>query len=142
MKGLYKFASFWLQNKKMRYLIAGAWNTLFGYGLMVVLFKCLSSYLHLVVIALISSFFSITVSFLSYKIFVFRTVGNWFTEWLRSFVVYGGATVFSIALLWLFIDGLDLNIYLAQGASTVLVVFASYIGHQKFTFKKNEQKIN
>ena len=138
MSQLYKFIYLGLQNEKIRYLAAGAWNTLFGYGLMIVLFEWLSSHLHLVVIAIISSFFSITVSFLTYKVFVFKTVGNWLSEWMRSFVVYGGATAFSIVLLWLFVDTFGLNIYIAQAASIVLVVFASYIGHQKFTFRKHE----
>lgn len=138
MSQFYKFIYLGLQNEKIRYLAAGAWNTLFGYGLMIILFELLSSHLHLVVIAAISSFFSITVSFLTYKVFVFKTMGNWLSEWMRSFVVYGGATAFSIALLWLLVDAFGLNIYIAQAISTVLVVFASYIGHQKFTFKKNE----
>ena len=128
-----------LRHKKVRYLCAGGWNTLFGYGLMVVLYECLNAHFHLVAIAVLSSFISISMSFLTYKVFVFRTQGSWINEWVRSFVVYGVASLFSILLLWLFVDLLGFNIYFSQAVSMILVVSASYLGHARFTFNKDEQ---
>lgn len=127
-----------LKDKRIRYLLAGGWNTFFGYGLMVVLYDLLSNQVHLVLIAFISSFIAISMSFATYKIFVFQTKGLWLIEWQRSFVVYGVATLFSIFLLWLFVDIYFFDIYVSQAMSSLLVILASYFGHKIFTFKKHE----
>lgn len=125
-----------LKDKKIRYVLAGAWNTLFGYCLMVSLYENFNKDLHLVFIAFLSSFIAITMSFLTYKIFVFKTKGNWFQEWMRSFLVYGGASLVSTTILWLLIDIFLIDIYIAQAISIVIVIIVSYISHSKFTFKK------
>lgn len=79
------------------------------------------------------------MSFLTYKLYVFRTQGNWLAEWLRSFIVYGGAAVLSTALLWGLVDFVQLNIYISQALAIIIVVVISYLGHSKFTFKIKEK---
>lgn len=80
----------------LRYLLVGGFNTLFGYGTFVTLLALLNSvvpqrFLPLTVIAasLLSSPINITVAFLGYKFFVFKTEGNYLREWLKCFAVYG-----------------------------------------------------
>ncbi len=78
-----------------RYLCVGVFNTLFGYCTFAITLFLLSKsvperYLYLTVIAAtaISTPLNITVSFLGYKYFVFRSRGHFLTEWLRCFGVY------------------------------------------------------
>jgi putative flippase GtrA len=49
--------------------------------------------------AVLSNFIAISVAFLGYKWFVFKTHGNYLHEWLRCFVVYGAAALPSLLLL-------------------------------------------
>jgi putative flippase GtrA len=121
--------------KHLRYLLVGGWNTLFGYGTMVGLYYLLSSHLHLVVIATIANLLAISMSFTTYKLFVFRSQGKWWHEYLRSYVVYGGNAIFGILGLWLLASGMGMPVWLAQGLLMVFGVVLSYIGHQKFTFR-------
>lgn len=125
-----------LSNKKMRYLIAGGWNTVFGYVLMIVMYETLKPYLHYTTIALPAGVIAISMSFLTYKLFVFRTKGPWLIEWMRSFVTYGVGMILSILLSWVMLDYFFWSIYIAQAVSTVAVFFASYFGHLNFTFKE------
>ena len=127
-----------LKDIRVRYFLAGAWNTLFGYGLMVYLYSIFNEKLHIVALAFSSSFIAISMSFITYKLFVYKTKGRWLAEWLRSFIVYGVATLFSIFLLWLFVEIVGINIYTSQALSSILVILGSYFGHQNFTFKKHE----
>lgn len=127
-----------LQDIRVRYLLAGAWNTLFGYSLMVYLYNVFNKQLHIVVVAFLSSFIAISMSFITYKCFVYKTKGGWLVEWLRSFIVYGVATLISIFLLWLFVEVIKINIYISQALSSILVILGSYFGHRNFTFKKHE----
>src|SRR5579875_4117721 len=79
-----------------RYLLVGAFNTLFGYCSFLVVVKLLSAviparYLSLTAIAgsIISTPLNITVAYFGYKFFVFKTKGNYLLEWLKCFAVYG-----------------------------------------------------
>ena len=78
------------------------------------------------------------MSFFTYKIFVFQTVGNWLQEYLRSYVVYGAMAIFSIFSLDILINYLKFNIWTAQALTIILGVIISYLGHRNFTFKVNK----
>ena len=123
-----------ISQKKIRYLLAGGWNTLFGYTVSVGLYNLLSEYIHLIAIALIAHFFAISMAFLTYKLFVFQTRGNWWKEYSRSYLVYGNTVVVSIGLLWLMVDYMAVPFWIAQGVIILIVVILSYIGHSCYTF--------
>jgi putative flippase GtrA len=80
----------------LRYLLVGAFNTLFGYVTYVVALSLLDGvlprrflYLTVVLASLIVTPINITVAFLGYKFLVFRTKGHFLREWLKCFAVYG-----------------------------------------------------
>lgn len=124
-----------LDAERLRYLVGGAWNTLFGYGVTVGLYLAFSHMLHIMLIGVIANVLAISMNFVVYKIFVFRSHGKWREEYLRSYVVYGGTAIVGIILLWLLVDGFHVKIWFAQGAVILITVVVSYIGHARFTFK-------
>jgi putative flippase GtrA len=80
----------------LRYLAVGIFNTIFGYCTFALTLFLLTHvtpqhYLYLTVIAasIISTPLNITVAYFGYKIFVFKTRGNYLIEWLKCFGVYG-----------------------------------------------------
>ena len=80
----------------LRYIGVGLFNTVFGYctfALTLFLLNHLVAqrFLYLTVIAasLISTPLNITVAYFGYKIFVFKTRGNYLIEWFKCFGVYG-----------------------------------------------------
>src|SRR5579863_2366850 len=84
-----------------RFLMVGAWNTVFGYATFAAMVALLEPRIsHGYVLAgLLSSVFSITVAFLGYKWFVFKTKGNYLREWLRCLAVYSGGIAMGTLLL-------------------------------------------
>lgn len=79
-----------------RYLAVGAFNTLFGYASFVTALTLLNRalpvrWLSLTVVlaSVLSTPVNITVAYFGYKLFVFRTHGNYLLEWLKCFAVYG-----------------------------------------------------
>lgn len=123
-----------INHKKIRYLLAGGWNTVFGYMVSVGLYYLLSEYIHLIAIALMAHFLAISMAFLTYKLFVFQTSGNWWKEYTRSYLVYGNTVVVSIGLLWVMVDYMAVPFWLAQGLIILITVILSYIGHSRYTF--------
>jgi len=80
----------------LRYLAVGVFNTLFGYCTYVLFFTLFSSVISAnhpsllaPLAAIVSTPLNITVAYFGYKIFVFKTHGNYLAEWLKCFGVYG-----------------------------------------------------
>jgi putative flippase GtrA len=79
-----------------RYLCVGAFNTVFGYICFAVALTLLNAalparflYLTVILASVLSTPLNITVAYFGYKFFVFRTKGNFLSEWLKCFAVYG-----------------------------------------------------
>jgi putative flippase GtrA len=126
-----------------RYLVVGIWNTAFGYATYA-LFNLLlegrfpASYM---VASLLSSVINITVAFLGYKWFVFKTRGNYFKEWVRCLMVYSGAIALGLVLLppaVFLVEYLTGNPraapYIAGAVVVGVQVVGSFIGHSRFSF--------
>ena len=136
-------AQFW---QVVRYLLVGGFNTCFGYGLFVAfnyLFRGIGIY-GSEIASLLSNIIAITVAFLGYKWFVFRTQGNYLREWLRCLSVYGTSMVFALVMLppltpalrhWFGRSQLASNV--AAAILTVVTVAASYFGHKYFSFRRS-----
>ena len=122
--------------QKLDYLLVGGFNSVAGYSIVVGLYHLLRSHLDIVSIGVIGNMLAISISFFTYKLLVFKTRGRWWQEYLRSYLVYGSAAVLNVLLLWIFVKGLSIDIWLAQGASMLITVVISYIGHSNFTFNK------
>jgi len=126
-----------------RYLIVGIWNTVFAYGTYALFIAILDRYMPASYLAasLLASLLNITVSFLGYKWFVFKTRGNYLREWTRCLTVYGGSIVMGLALLpptVVAIGYLTNNPgaapYLAGAVVLCIQTVFSFFGHRSFSF--------
>lgn len=124
-------------NSKARYLIAGLWNTLFGYFCFIYLYIVMKDASPTVVIAIIANIVSISMAFLSYKLFVFQTKGNWINEYFKCYLVYGGLAIINILMNWAFLDYFDLSPWLSQAICIPITIVISYFSHLNFTFRKS-----
>jgi putative flippase GtrA len=134
----------------IRFLMVGVSNTLFSLGFYS---ACVVAYSHvfphygkplIVDIASITAKpICITVAFLCYKHFVFRTHGNYLKEWLRCFAVYGISTPAELVILpvatsiFLHIARLHASApFLAGVVNSILIALYSYFAHKKFSFRR------
>ena len=118
----------------IRYLLAGIWNTLFGYGVGVLLLITMRPIINIIYIIIVSNIISISMAFIVYKIYVFRTHGNWISEYLKCYLVYGGSALISSTLLFFLITKIDCSIWVAQGIVTAIVITLSFLMHKRYTF--------
>ncbi len=131
----------------LRYLLVGGWNTLFGYGTYALFTALLMPRLRFgyIYASVFSSLLNITVAYLGYKFFVFKTQGNYLAEWLRCILVYGSAMLPGLVLLPLLVEGLHSIFHLGQSAPYIagalvmgLTVIYSFFGHRNFSFRVAE----
>lgn len=123
-------------HQKVMYLLAGGWNTIFGYCMGLSLYYLLYSYLHILVILVMTNILTISMSFFTYKLFVFKTTGNWFLEYVRCYVVYGGIALVGMLLIWFMVNFIEVPFWIAQALIVIVTVVLSYASHKRFTFKK------
>jgi putative flippase GtrA len=132
----------------MRYLIVGGCNTLFGYGCFFLLVRI---FLHVLptrpsltasIASVVATVINVTVSFLGYKWFVFRTKGNYWREYSRSMLVYLPSLVLNAVAIAPLTEALRLMPslktkapYVAGAALAVITVVASFFGHKHISFK-------
>ncbi|MGH9615515.1 MAG: GtrA family protein, partial [Acidobacteriaceae bacterium] len=92
--------------------------------------------------AVFSSLLNITVAYLGYKFFVFKTQRNYLAEWSRCILVYGSGMLPGLVLLPLLVEGLHYGFHLERSAPyiagamvTALTVVYSFLGHKHFSFR-------
>lgn len=129
----------------VRYILVGGFNTVFSYGVFALLtwsFRELGSFSYMYA-AVLSNFIAISVAFLGYKWFVFRTRGNYLVEYVRCFGVYGSSALIGLAGLPILVPILrhtlhkpELAPYIAGAILTVVTVLFSFVGHKSFSFRQ------
>jgi putative flippase GtrA len=141
-----KLARHFPPGQVIRYLLVGAWNTFFGYGLYALFLFLLTSrtrsvYIAAILASVLGNVIAITVAFLGYKWFVFRTRGHYLREYLRCYVVYGTAFLANLALLPAMVAAFRAILgpapsvpYIAGAVLTAGTVLVSFIGHRYFSF--------
>ena len=91
----------------------------------------------------ISTPISITVAFLCYKHFVFRTKGNYLREWVRCFAVYSVSFPMGLVILPAVTHLFERTTlsrpyapFLAGLVNSLLIAIYSYFAHKKFSFRR------
>lgn len=132
----------------IRYLLVGGFNTAVGYGLFAFLnwsFTGLGTYSYMYA-TFLASIISITVAFLGYKWFVFRTRGNYLREWIRCVGVYGSSMVIGLVGMPILVPILQSHMrqpqrasYLAGAIMMVVTILFSFFGHKNVSFRQREE---
>ena len=130
----------------VRFLLVGLWNTAFAFAVYALLLWLLGTMIptacfRAMVAGGLNTVLCTTVSFLGHKWFVFRTKGNLFKEYLRSYVVFGTISLGALAVLPALVGGIefllarkDLAPYIAGAIVQAGTVIASFFGHKQYTF--------
>ena len=119
---------------KLRFLMVGGWNTIFGIGFYVLAYLWLKDYVNYFVLLIPCNIAAITNAYLCYKIFVFRTRGNWLKEYLRFYVIYGLSMLVGMGLVALAVQVFKMHPITAQILTTGITIVASFFGHKKISF--------
>lgn len=127
-----------------RYILVGVWNTVFGYATYALLTALLTPHVPYAYIfaSVLASLLNITVAFLGYKWFIFKTNGKYLREWLHCVLVYGGGIVIGTLLLPVSVYAVRHSTrfdaaapYIAGAVLTGLNVVVGFLGHKNFSFQ-------
>jgi putative flippase GtrA len=124
---------FW-RDQRLRYLVVGGVNTVGGYAIGALLLYLLGK--RVMTAAVLAYLINVTIAFLGYKWFVFRTRGNYVGEYVKVHVVYGPKEVVALAAFFVLVRSWGMNKYLGQFLVTAGTIILSYQGHKNFSFRK------
>lgn len=123
-------------SKKIRYLLVGIVNTIFGlvtYPLLYLVLKPIGA--GYITVLLAAQVICISFSFASNKYFVFKTNGNLKNEYIKFFSFHAIYFSINLMVLPLMVEVLKLNPIIAQTLFSVFVIVTSYFWHNMITFK-------
>ena len=130
-----------------RYLLVGVWNTAFGYAtyaaFVAVLQPRIPAPANYLLASVLSSVINISVAFLGYKWFVFKTKGNYLREWLRCFAVYSSSIALGLVALPVCVHAVGRMTgnprtapYIGGALLTGVTVVCSFLGHRFYSFRR------
>jgi putative flippase GtrA len=125
-----------VRQQGLRYLLVGAWNTVFGYGLFAGLQLALGDHVHYLVLLVVATVVSVLQAFVLYRTWVFAVRGPWLPDLGRFSLVYVGAFAANLALLPLLVEVGHVPVLLAQAVVVGGTVVASFFVHRNFSFRR------
>jgi len=132
-----KYISEKVRNPYYKYFLVGCLNTSAGYLIGLMVYLALGPIFHILLVGLVANVLSITFSYMSYKILVFKTENKWLVELLRCFMVFGVSGLLGTFFLWGLVDGLSIPFWVSQGIVIVFLAFFSFFANSKFTFRNS-----
>ncbi|QWP78549.1 GtrA family protein [Lysobacter sp. K5869] len=131
----------WLRHlwhsEKQRFLIVGAWNTLFGYAAFVAVHLLSGGTWHPTATVVAAYCIALPQSFLTQRLLVFRRAdGDWRGQFLRFLGGNSAIFVANLILLPLFVTATRIGPLLGQALFVAGSTVASYLVHKHYSFRR------
>lgn len=125
-----------LDDTRLRFIVAGAVNTGFGFGCFVVYQQLIGVHWGYMWTLLLAHCTSVLFAFVTHRSLVFRVTGNLLRDLWRFESVYLVTLGLNAVLLPLLVEVGGLPVIIAQAAITVANVVVSWLGHSRFSFRR------
>jgi putative flippase GtrA len=125
----------WKLPRELRFVLAGAYNTAFGYGLFAALFLLLGTRVHYLAISILCQVVSLTSAFIVYRRWVFKSRERWHLSFIRFTFSQLLAIAFGTLGLYALVRFGHLAPLFAQALVIAAAVFLSYLLHRYFSFR-------
>jgi putative flippase GtrA len=124
---------------KLRFLVAGGFNTFVGLSSYPILFFALEPYhVHYISILVLSHALCVPIAFMTNKYLVFRTRGNHIQEFLKFSTFYNGYLLFNLLLLPFIVEVSGLHPAITQSIISVGIIVSSFFWHSKISFARGK----
>ena len=130
---------FWMRfPEKLRFILVGGYNTVFGYLLFVALIFLLTEKYNQ--LALFGSYILSSInSYLTQKYYVFATKNINFKEYLQCVTTWMGSYIINAVLLYILVDILHFNVYIMQIICLIICAVFNYVFLKHFVFCKKQK---
>ena len=126
----------WHEQEKLRFLVIGASNTLFGYAAFAGAYFLLRNRLHYLVILVLAHFVSVLYAFLGHKFLTFRAEGHVLLDFLRFNVTYLSALALGLVGLPFLVEVCHLHPLASQALLITVNTIGTYVLHKHLSFRR------
>lgn len=126
----------WRLPQELRFLLAGAYNTVFGYLTFTLLYFLLHTRIHYLVVALLCQPVSLTSAFIVHRNLVFKSQEQWQRSFIRFNLSQLAAFLFGVVGLYSLVRFGHLAPLVAQALVVTASVLVTYLLHRHFSFRR------
>tara|TARA_B100001093_G_scaffold28052_1_gene24508 strand:- start:1010 stop:1417 length:408 start_codon:yes stop_codon:yes gene_type:complete len=123
-----------IDNQKIKYVLVGSYNTLFGYLTFVLIFYNFSDVASHSLLLGITHFIAVTHNFFTYKRWVFNVKENLLKNYFKFHQVCLLLYIINLILFLCFTKMMNMNIYFAQGLILVIIIILGYFMNKSYSF--------
>lgn len=129
-------------DERVRFVLVGGFNTVFGYALFAGFELLLGAYTGYLVSLYVSFAIATMVAFILHRHFTYRVTGtgNIAVDFLRFMGVYLISLLINTAALPLLVEVVGIPVLIAQALIVVITTLVSYFGHKLFSFRRAKVK--
>ena len=127
--------SWWQLPQQFRFLLAGGYNTVFGYLVFSGLYLLIGRWIHYLIIAVLAHGIAVINAFLVHRHLVFRSSEPWLKSFLRFNVSQLTALGFGISCLYALVTFGRFQPLVAQAIVASVSVVLTYLLHSRFSFR-------
>ena len=119
-----------------RYLIVGAWNTVFGLALFSILYLVLGQEIGYIAVLTVAQIVAVLQSHATQRFFVWKSHAPYRPELLRFSAVYAAAFLANVLLLALAVDAFRLPVLPSQWSIGGALIVLTYFLQRAWTFRQ------
>jgi putative flippase GtrA len=128
------WGAWWRLPRKLRFLLAGGYNTVFGYLVFGALFFALGKTISYLLIALLAHLISLVNAFVVHRRLVFRSTGQWRASFIRFNLSQLSSLAFGMTCLYALVEFGRIKPLAAQALAMMITVPLTYLLHRRFSF--------
>lgn len=125
----------WAGDQRLRFLVVGGYNTVFGVACFPVLYVLFGRTSHYLALSTVAHFIAVTNAFIAHRVVAFRAEGAWLPQWVRFCVGHLGTLGLGLLGLALLVGRLRLTPLQAQPILLAVSVILSYFWHSRVSFR-------
>lgn len=123
-----------LGSERLRYLLVGSYNTVFGFVIFAVGHALVGDFVHYVVILLACNALGIANAYVAHRTLVFRSTGPIVREGTRFATVHLVGLAVNLVALPFLVEVLHVPVVPAQALVVAGTIVATYTAHKRFSF--------
>jgi putative flippase GtrA len=133
--------SWWQLSQQFRFLLAGGYNTVFGYLVFSGLYLLFGQQIHYLIIAVLAHGIAVVNAYIVHRRLVFRSSEPWLGSFLRFNASQLAALGVGIAFLYALVTYARFRPLAAQAIVTTVSVLLTYLLHSRFSFRGQPREL-
>jgi putative flippase GtrA len=129
------FRELWRDQEKLRFVVVGAWNTVFAYLAFSGLYVLLHRQLHYLLIGALAHVLAVINAFICQRSLVFRSRTHWLAAFLRFNAVQLLVMCLGLVGLAVLVEGFHIHPLLSQLLLIAIAVVVTYVLNRTYAFR-------